>query len=105
MFDKKAYMKQYNRQHYQNQREWVKQHIDRVRASQRKSAKKCNWRLLNPDKAKVFHNASRRIPIGLQCEFCESTENLERHHHSYEFPDIIVTCCRACHQYLNRCRK
>ena len=76
-------------------KKWQREHIDRYSKYNEK------WRLQNPEKITVSHNAYRSLPLGDMCEFCGSVENLERHHPDYDYPHIIVTCCSTCHKYLN----
>lgn len=44
------------------------------------------------------------IPLGSECELCPEddvkTEDLERHHPDYSYPEIFVTCCSQCHKWL-----
>jgi len=39
---------------------------------------------------------------GSGCELCGSTENLVAHHPDYTYPQIIVTCCSACHNLIHK---
>lgn len=49
------------------------------------------------------HNYVQTHPelLGKQCEFCSQTEKLTAHHPDYEYPEIIVTCCRRCHVWMD----
>lgn len=58
-------------------------------------------RLLEPEKAHA-HDVARRIPLADKCEFCPSTEKLQRHHPDYSEPYIIVTACKDCHEVLDQ---
>jgi hypothetical protein len=44
--------------------------------------------------------------LGSECELCpednKQTKNLTAHHLDYDFPEIIVTCCRRCHSFVHR---
>lgn len=37
-----------------------------------------------------------------KCELCPNTRNLTSHHPDYSYPEIIVTCCRACHNWIDK---
>jgi hypothetical protein len=52
------------------------------------------------DKAEKW--AERHIPLGPECEFCGSTKRLQRHHPDYNYPEIIVTACCECHNWLRK---
>ena len=69
------------------------------------------WRKQHPDKHRVNlskYGAShkkektarlqawRKVPLGDRCEFCESTQNLERHHPDYDKPLEVRTACGKC---------
>lgn len=59
---------------------------------------------LNIEHARKMHNARNRaqqLPLASMCEFCESLQNLERHHPDYEYWEIYVTCCRKRHRFLD----
>jgi len=87
-------------------REWVKKNLEANREHSRKFKREHpeyakNYRLLNPQKDKAHHNASRDLRIGSVCSKCGSTENLERHHPDYSKPNLVETVCRMCHQEIH----
>ena len=49
-------------------------------------------------------NFIKRHPelLGLECEFCSSTENLQAHHPDYNYPEIVVTACASCHAFIDK---
>ena len=40
--------------------------------------------------------ADRKTTLGSKCEFCGSTEYLERHHPDYSKPLEVITVCKSC---------
>ena len=50
------------------------------------------------------HNWTYRnkLPLGPECEFCGSTENLVHHHPDYEYPQIFVTACVGCNIAIDK---
>lgn len=88
-------------------REWVKKNLEANREHSRKFKREHpgyakNYRLLNPQKDKAHHNASRDLPISSVCSRCGSIENLERHHPNYSEPNVVETVCRMCHQEIHK---
>lgn len=52
-------------------------------------------------KEAIRKRSQRRESLnGKQCEHCGSTENLQRHHPSYESEDFIILC-QTCHAKLH----
>jgi hypothetical protein len=62
-----------------------------------------------------FYQKSHKTPLASECEFCgvhEGTPHivrydgkptpvkLTRHHPDYDYPEIFVTACRECHNYI-----
>jgi hypothetical protein len=47
------------------------------------------------------HNIARNIPLGPECEWCGSTENLQRAHFDYSKPKLFLTLCRRCHAKID----
>jgi hypothetical protein len=46
---------------------------------------------------------AREYPLSDSCEFCGSTESLERHHFAgYARPQIFVTACKTCHEWIHK---
>ena len=120
MFDKKAYMKEYNKKHSEEQKQWCKCHplnmIERrkrfkerhpnyhkVKRQERheKIAKyNAEYRLIKSKEIKSIRK-SQDLPKMEQCEFCGSYETLQKHHPDYDYPLIYVTCCVACHKWVH----
>jgi len=40
---------------------------------------------------------ARKIPLKSNCEICQSTENLGKHHWRYDKPLLVNTLCKECH--------
>jgi len=47
-------------------------------------------------RGKVYKQTPKRIDSN--CNFCGSTNNLEKHHPDYSKPSWVVTLCRKCHR-------
>ena len=65
----------------------------------RKQAIKTRQKFPEKIRARVLARPVKRKKL---CEFCESTENLEKHHTDYNKPKEIITLCRACHRSLHQ---
>ena len=64
------------------------------------------WALAHPKVTKAHEIAyySAKIPLAKFCEVCPEDDvrkATHRHHPDYDYPQIIVSCCTACHTYLN----
>lgn len=73
----------------------------RLRNKARLQEHKREYELLHPE---IVHarNIARHISLdGCVCEFCEATENLDRHHPDYDLPLIIVIACSSCHKWIH----
>lgn len=46
---------------------------------------------------RVRKASQRMMPTLDACERCGNTENLQRHHHSYDDPAAFEILCRTCH--------
>lgn len=49
----------------------------------------------------IAHRLAKQIPLAEFCEMCPEDEirkATERHHPDYDFPEIIVSCCKECHE-------
>lgn len=54
-----------------------------------------------PTKINRAHNhAFLKVAVD-KCEFCGATETLVRHHPDYDYPLIVVVCCKSCHGYIH----
>ena len=107
------------KQHRESNRISRLNNLEKERECKRKSAKihketsiknKKNW-LLNPqnkEKIKVENHINHnkdKFPLAELCETCPDDDlqpATQRHHFSYEFPELYVSCCCSCHYYLNR---
>ena len=119
--NKQEYMKNYNQEHYREQRIWRKQHPQNVQEARerfktkhpfyflkkRREYKKQidaynrNYNFKNKEKL----NAERQTlnePLFDRCEICESSLNLMHHHPDYSEPSIYVTLCASCHAYVHK---
>lgn len=58
------------------------------------------WSARNPEKinAQIY---ARNIPLASNCQRCNTTERLERHHPDYSKPGEIITLCHSCHSQLH----
>jgi hypothetical protein len=121
MFDKKLYMEKYNREHYAQQRKWRKEHPEKRQAarerfktrhpdyqkSQREKHREtinstiARWKGQNKEKVHA-ENLVLSKPFAENCEICDSTINLVRHHPDYSEPMIYVTLCASCHGYIHQ---
>ncbi|MGD0203504.1 MAG: hypothetical protein ABSC20_06320 [Candidatus Bathyarchaeia archaeon] len=45
---------------------------------------------------------ARKYPLNECCEFCGSTEHLERAHFNYNIPELFITACKQCHKWCDR---
>ena len=95
---RKAY--ETNPQHYRDYaNNYYQSNIEKEREQQRE---------INAQHPEVLraHNESQNIPLGLKCELCpegeEATENLEKHHPDYNYPEVFVTTCSICHGLQRR---
>lgn len=121
----KEYMKNYhgeNREEEQKYRQenrekikertynWREENRDRFNLYQRE------WKQKHPikditQKRKIRSRSERNFPMANNCELCpeddKRTDNLQRHHPSYEdgMEEIFVTCCKSCHWYADRTTK
>jgi hypothetical protein len=60
------------------------------------------YKKLNRHKTNAEAFARHHVNVGSQCEICDSTENLERHHPDYAERLVVVTVCRACHVNIHK---
>lgn len=50
-----------------------------------------------PEYIEAQQKAQKNVPITVPCYFCDSDDNLIRHHHDYRKPLDITILCRSCH--------
>lgn len=109
MFDKKTYMKIYNKQHAQEQRLWRFTHQEQ----QRQNIQKSNLR--HPDRnsgrtnyipgRQVCYKKAQKLPLTCFCELCPDDDKrvaVVRHHPDYDHPELFVSCCQSCHMFVER---
>jgi len=104
---KREYQKQYHRQYRAEKIEKIQKIERKYRDSHKKehSNRQNQYRKMNQKKIKVhqmMNNNPDKYPLLNQCEFCPNTENLQRHHPDYDFPEIYVTVCAFCHRWIDR---
>ncbi|MCJ7632276.1 hypothetical protein MUP77_07775, partial [Candidatus Bathyarchaeota archaeon] len=87
------------REHPECIKEWKMNHPEQVKETQRNGQKMFNQR--HPEILKA-HNFARQFPLGPCCWFCGSTENLERAHFDYKYPEQFMTLCRKHHRWIDR---
>lgn len=66
------------------------------------------WKENNPEKVTAEQIAYRNIELLEFCELCPDDNRqkaIERHHPDYDYPLIIVSCCKECHHYADKDRK
>lgn len=90
------YYKEYRQNHKEQIRAWNLKHSEYYQEYQREYKKN------NPQIVNAQNVAENNCPLGQYCEFCNSTENLERHHPDYTEPKIIVTVCVSCHRWIHK---
>jgi len=61
------------------------------------------WQKANPEKKKAQDLVNQyKIPVGKECLFCGSKDNLVRHHPDYSKPLEVLTLCQSCHMRGHR---
>lgn len=99
-----------NRKYYQkHKKEIARRHRKwRERNKEKLNQYFRNWKKDNPKKYKAHYyisNNKHKFPLNKECELCPEddikTENLERHHPDYDYPEIYVTVCDKCHQWIH----
>lgn len=117
--ENKEYAKEWREQHpeYQEHRkQWQHEHPEitrvwRINSKHSDEAKKqrllrqAKWREQNQERIKIYthiNHHEKSYPLAEACEFCEEKESLVRHHPDYDYPEIYVTCCSMCHQWIHR---
>lgn len=107
MFNKKVYMKKYNKEHSQEQRQWRLEHRERQKENCRRYNQKHRDRpngVLTSDRRRTYKQAEK-IPLFELCELCPEDDKqkaTERHHPDYDFPEIFISCCKSCHMFLEK---
>jgi len=95
---------EYFKQYYQKNRERKLQYQNEYRQEhlQENQIAVNHYRERNPEKVKAQIFARQHIPRKNTCEFCGATSDLQRHHPDYNHPEIVVTVCRLCHNWIHR---
>ena len=109
--------RQENKEHIaEYRREWRKNNLAKVLASNRKCAKKRYHRLkaqgrkyerpfLKSEAKRLAYNAIRRGEIvrSKRCQKCKNPRKLlHAHHHDYSKPLSVIFLCPPCHSLLHR---
>lgn len=84
---------------------------DRARASlphRKEQSVRANraWRAANPDRQRA-HNAAARANLATPdcCECCGLRKRLEKHHHDYSKPLLVIWVCKSCHVIADKLRR
>lgn len=64
------------------------------------------WRRKHPERQKA-HNAADRAELTAPecCEGCGLKRRLEKHHHDYSKPLLVVWLCKPCHAIADKIRR
>lgn len=65
-------------------------------------ASRTKWRIKNKVKERACLMANRHVLLKPNCELCNSTEKLARHHDDYNKPLEVLTLCPKCHRKRHR---
>jgi hypothetical protein len=95
---------------YENRKEYFKDY--RLKHSEQHKEACRNWNKTHPERdcskspeAIKAHSLARCIPLAEFCETCppdDVRKATQKHHPSYEFPRIFVSCCASCHMYIEK---
>jgi hypothetical protein len=53
----------------------------------------------------IARNHAEKYPLAEFCEVCPEDDKrkaTQRHHPDYAYPDIFVSCCASCHNYIDK---
>lgn len=102
---------QYTDLPFSRYKKWSLRHPEKVKECNRNSQqnhpelhRKAQTKYSNnhPEIIRAHNCSNHHVPLGKECELCpeddKRTENLERHHPDYNYPEIIVTVCKECHE-------
>ena len=101
--ERKEYMKNYRKEHRTHINEldtkWRHNNPEVIRVSN------SNYRVKNKKKKAAQLMAERHISLAEFCELCPEDDiqpAIERHHPDYNYPLIVVFCCKECHHYADK---
>ncbi len=68
------------------------------------------WRAKHPGRAKAHSAAGNAFKAGKivrpeHCEGCGLTKSLQKHHHDYSKPLLVVWLCKPCHAIADKIRR
>jgi hypothetical protein len=64
------------------------------------------WRAKYPDRVRAHNVASRaQLTVPTLCEGCGLKCRLEKHHHDYSRPLVVVWLCKPCHAIADKLRR
>ena len=120
-FNRKKYMRKYNKKYYQENKEkilegnriwrdknkerkkvldkkWISknQHTEKYKKSKKEMSKKLRKKY--PEKLIARNKARYLKNLPSQCEKCGSNKKLEKHHPNYSQPRKVIILCRSCHR-------
>jgi len=81
--------------------------IQRSRKYNKEHRKECNeyrrkYRAKKRERQIIYNRVFRsQLPIGSSCAVCGSTNNLERHHWTYDNYASFITLCHSCHKQVH----
>lgn len=76
-----------------NARLWNARHKDRPNGNSKRTPEKV--------RAQSYVQSHPKLLMST-CEICNGNQNLVAHHPDYEYPTIIVTLCRSCHNFIHK---
>lgn len=87
-----------------NKEKLYKSHVEYKRRNRKKISELTkSYRSRNNNKVMARSKArSKKIDEKSICAYCESKENLERHHPNYDEPLNVIILCRKCHRGLHK---
>lgn len=94
---KAAYDEVYRAENWEKKRLTDKLYRERNKEKIRKQKNKYNIEYRKTHVKEIKARAiAYKFPLGDKCEYCGSIENLQRHHPSYDFPEVFETTCQSC---------
>ena len=83
-------------------------HPERVRETMRKYYQKNKGQFNkhyreHPEMWRAHNHVQQHPELrGSECELCGAREGLRAHHPDYDYPEIIVTSCSSCHNWIHK---
>jgi hypothetical protein len=109
---RQEYQKQWRQRHPKYNRDWHVRHPEynkeHGKIFNKKNPNRNYGNSTRTPKQWRAHNYVQRHPELLlsQCELCPDdniqTENLRGHHPDYDYPEIFVTICSSCHNFIHK---